>query len=71
MRGCQMIFPLLSQQELDIVAAGIDWISTDVLTKMVFSTEETVKRGNLAELPGTAHETIEVPSKCRPTNPMF
>ena len=53
----------------DIVSAGIDWISTDVLTKMVFSAEETIKRGNIAELPGTAHETIVVPSKSRPTNP--
>ena len=53
----------------DIVSAGIDWISTDVLMKMVFSAEETIKRGNIAELPGTAHETIVVPSKSRPTNP--
>ena len=55
----------------DIVSAGIDWISTDVLTNMVFSAEQTIKRENIAELPGTAHETIVVPSKSRPTNPMF
>ena len=52
----------------DIVSARIDWISTDALTKMVFSAEETIKRGNIAELPETAHETIVVPSKSRPTN---
>jgi hypothetical protein len=58
----------LSPVVQDIVSAGVDWISTDVLSKIVFSAEETMKKGNIAELPGTAHETIVVPSKSRPTN---
>lgn len=53
----------------EIISAGVDWISEDVLAKIVFSAEETMKLGNIAEFSGKGHETIVVPLKSKPTNP--
>jgi hypothetical protein len=53
----------------EMVSGGVDWISKDILTKIATSADETMKKGNIAELPGAAHDTIIVPSKSKPTSP--
>ena len=53
-----------------IVSAGVDWITSDVLKLVAKKSEETLKQGEVTELPAAnAHDTAVIPSTSNPTKP--
>ena len=53
-----------------ILSAGVDWITPDVLKLIVHKGEVLLKEGKVTELPAaSAYDTLIIPSKSKPTKP--
>ena len=53
-----------------IVSAGVDWITPDVLKLVTSKAEELNKQGKVTEIPAAAaYDTLIIPSKSKPTKP--
>jgi len=53
-----------------ILSAGVDWITQDILKLIAYSGEELIKEGNVTELPAaSAYRTLIIRSKSKPTKP--
>ena len=53
-----------------ILSAGVDWITPDVLKLIAHKGEVLLKEGKVTELPAaSAYDTLIIPSKSKPTKP--
>ena len=53
-----------------ILSAGVDWITPDVLKLIAHKGEALLKEGKVTELPAaSAYDTLIIPSKSKPTKP--
>ena len=53
-----------------IISAGVDWITSDVLKLVAKKSENILKQGKVTELPAAnAHDTVVIPSTSNPTKP--
>ena len=53
-----------------ILSAGVDWITPDVLKVIAHKGEALLKEGKVTELPAaSAYDTLIIPSKSKPTKP--
>ena len=53
-----------------ILSAGVDWITLDVLKFTAHKAEGLISEGKITELPvASAHATIIIPSRSKPAKP--